>query len=96
MAVQKSNKKCSVNRTIKMLRDQIQHKETSFTKIALPTAEGFELIPASHLVIRCEADDNYTHIFLKDKTKIIACRTLKDIEEQLADFSHYLCSQFLL
>ena len=72
-----------------LLRDHIQHKENRFTKIALPTAEGFELIPAD-LVIRCEADDNYTHIFLKDKTKIIACRTLKDIEEQLQDFSIFV------
>ena len=43
-----------------MLLNQIQHKETGFTKIAVPTSEGFELIPADQ-VIRCEADDNYTY-----------------------------------
>ncbi len=55
----------------------------------MPTAEGFELIPAGQ-VIRCEADDNYTHMFLKSNRKIIACRTLKEMEEQLHDFSFFV------
>ena len=29
-----------------MLMNQVKHKENGFTKIAIPTAEGFELIPA--------------------------------------------------
>jgi len=41
-------------------------------------------------IIRCEADDNYTHLFLKDKSRITACRTLKEVEEQLQDFSYFL------
>ncbi len=55
----------------------------------MPTAEGYELIPADHL-IRCEADDNYTYLFLKNKQKIVACRTLKEVEEQLSDFSYFI------
>ncbi len=50
---------------------------------------GFELVPADQ-VIRCEADDNYTHLFLKSKNKITACRTLKEMEEQLHDFSFFI------
>lgn len=72
-----------------MLMNQIKNKETGFHKIAVPTAEGFELIPADQLV-RCEADDNYTHLFLKNKTKIIACRTLKEMEEHLESFSSFI------
>jgi two-component system, LytTR family, response regulator len=74
---------------LKMLMDQLHHKENGFTKIAVPTAEGFELIPADN-VIRCEADDNYTHLFLKNKNKITACRTLKEMEEQLDDFKYFV------
>jgi two-component system LytT family response regulator len=74
---------------LKMLMDQLHHKENGFTKIAVPTAEGFELIPADD-VIRCEADDNYTHLFLKNKNKITACRTLKEMEEQLDDFKYFV------
>jgi two-component system LytT family response regulator len=73
----------------RMLMDQIQHKETGFTKIAVPTFDGFELIPVEQ-VIRCEADDNYTHVFLKTKNKVTACRTLKEMEEQLQDFSFFV------
>ena len=73
----------------RMLIDQIQNKEKGFTKIAVPTFEGFELIPVDQ-VIRCEADDNYTHLFLKNKTRVTACRTLKEMEEQLQDFSFFI------
>ncbi|HEV7423779.1 MAG TPA: LytTR family DNA-binding domain-containing protein [Candidatus Paceibacterota bacterium] len=73
----------------RMLMDQIQHKETCLTKIAVPTSEGFELILADQ-IIRCEADSNYTHLFLKNRTPIIACRTLKEMEEQLHDFNYFL------
>ena len=74
---------------LRMLIDRIQNKETGFTKIAVPAFDGFELIPADQ-VIRCEADDNYTHLFLKNKNKITACRTLKEMEEQLQDFSFFI------
>lgn len=74
---------------LKMLMDQLHHKENSFTRIAVPTAEGFEMIPADS-VIRCEADDNYTHFYLKNKTKITVCRTLKETEEQLEDYGYFV------
>jgi len=73
----------------RMLRDQIQHKKTRFTKIAIPTIEGFELVPADE-VLRCVADDNYTYLFLKNKTKVTACRTLKEVDEQLQGFSFFI------
>ena len=72
-----------------MLMEQIQHKESGFTKIAVPTAEGFELIPADS-VVRCEADDNYSHLFLTNKNKITVCRTLKEMEEQLENFGYFI------
>jgi len=72
-----------------ILLKQVNHKESSFQKIAIPTAEGFELIPADQ-VVRCEADDNYTHFFIKNKNKITACRTLKEMEEQLEPFPFFI------
>ncbi len=72
-----------------MLLSQIQSKEHQFNKLAVPTAEGFELIPADQ-VMHCEASDNYTHLYLKNRNKIIACRTLKEIEEQLQDFNFFI------
>jgi two-component system LytT family response regulator len=72
-----------------MLLKQISGKEHQFNKIAVPTAEGFELIPAEQ-VIYCEADNNYTCLLLKSKNKIVACRTLKEMEEQLRDFRFFV------
>lgn len=72
-----------------MLLKQVHQKSTGFQKIAIPTVEGFELIPAEEIV-HCKAEDNYTHLYLKNKTKITACRSLKEIEEQLQDFSFFI------
>ncbi|MEO6357751.1 MAG: LytTR family DNA-binding domain-containing protein [Ferruginibacter sp.] len=71
------------------LLKQIRGKHNGFNKIAVPTTEGFELVPTD-TVLYLEANDNYTHLFLKDKTKIIACRTLKDMGEQIQDFNFFL------
>ena len=67
----------------------MHNKGNKITRVAVPTSEGFELIPAEE-IIYCEADDNYTHLFLRNKRKIIACRTLKEVEEQLADFASFI------
>jgi two-component system LytT family response regulator len=68
---------------------QIQHLNKGITKIGIPTIEGFELIPADKIVY-CEASNNYTFVYLKDRTKIVACRGLKEMEEQLQDFKSFL------
>ena len=85
----KEHRQLPMQEQFQMLLNQVQGKNRGFNKIAVPTAEGFELIPAEQ-VIRCEANDNYTYFFLKNKSKIIACRTLKDIEEQLTDFPSFV------
>ncbi len=72
-----------------VLLDQIRIKGNDFNKLAVPTLEGFELIPVDQLM-RCNANDNYTCFYLKDKNKIIACRTLKEIEEQLREFKFFI------
>lgn len=73
----------------RMLMDQVHNKGNKITRVAVPTSEGFELILAEE-IIYCEANDNYTHLFLKNKRKLIACRTLKEIEEQLTDFASFI------
>ena len=72
-----------------MMVDYMQQKKNGFQNIAVPTIEGFEMIPAVELV-RCEAENNYTHLFLKNGKKITACRTLKEMEEHLKDFTFFL------
>ena len=78
-----------ISEQFQILLKKVQGKDHQFTKVAVPTAEGFELIPADQVVF-CEASDNYTHLFLKNKNKVIACRTLKEMEEQLTDFNSFI------
>jgi two-component system LytT family response regulator len=72
-----------------MLLGKMSSKENVFPKIPIPTIDGYELIPAEQ-VIFCKADDNYTYFHLKNKKKIIACRQLKEVEEQLGDFNFFI------
>ena len=84
-----TQKQLPVPEQFQMLMNQVKHKDAVFNKIAIPTSEGFELIPVEQ-VLRCEADDNYTHLYLKNRTKIVACRTLKEMEEQLESFPSFI------
>jgi len=74
---------------VQMLVDKMRNREIIFMKIAVPTAEGFELIRANEIVT-CEADNNYTYLYLTDGKKITACRTLKEVEEQLESFPAFV------
>jgi len=72
-----------------MLFNRLQHRVSVFNKIAIPTIEGYELVNSTD-IIYCEADDNYTRFYMKDKKKITATRALKEVEEQLGEFSHFV------
>jgi|SRR5688572_15817862 len=72
-----------------MLFKQINQKGKGFEKIAVPTIEGFELVHTDN-IIRCESDNNYTHLYLNGNRKIVACRTLKEMEELLRDFQYFV------
>jgi two-component system LytT family response regulator len=54
-------------------------------KITLPQLDGFQILDVSQ-ILYCQADDNYTEIYLSGK-KILVSKTLKYFEEALAPFS---------
>lgn len=64
-----------------VLMDNIQNKDKQ--KIVLSTTEGVHIIQIDH-IIRCEADDYYTRIFLNDGRMIMVSKTLKNTEELLS------------
>lgn len=72
-----------------LLIERVKQKDRVISRIAVPTSYGYELLPTEEIVY-CEANDNYTHLVLKDKKKITACRTLKEIGEQLQDFTFFV------
>lgn len=71
---------------IEVLLQKLNHPTIAVNKIAIPTMEGLQMVLVEN-IISCESDRNYTCLFLKNKQKIIASRTLKDIEEMLEDYS---------
>jgi two-component system, LytTR family, response regulator len=70
---------------LELLLQKLNHPSVPVNKIAIPTMEGFQLVPAES-IISCESQSNYTYLFLKDKRKIIASRNLKEMEEMLEDY----------
>jgi len=71
---------------IEILLQKLNHPTIPINKIAIPTMEGLQMIFVES-VISCASDSNYTILLLKNKQKIIASRTLKEIEEMLEDYS---------
>ena len=54
-------------------------------KITLPQLDGFQVLNVAD-ILYCQADDNYTHIYL-EKKKILVSKTLKYFEEALSEFA---------
>ena len=48
--------------------------------------EGLQMVTVDH-IIHCASDSNYTILSLKGQQKVIASRTLKEIEELLEEYS---------
>ena len=84
-----TQKKLPGEEQFKILRDKMHGNEVIYTKIPVPTSDGFELISVED-IISCEASDNYTFFYLKSKKKITACRMLKEVEEQLNDYGYFV------
>ncbi|HKG07912.1 MAG TPA: LytTR family DNA-binding domain-containing protein [Pedobacter sp.] len=55
-------------------------------RIAVPLTDKIEFI-AVNKIIRLEAEGNYTHIYLEDNKKHLVCKTLKEYEELLENYS---------
>jgi two-component system, LytTR family, response regulator len=69
---------------LEILLQKLHQPATS--RIAIPTLEGLQMIPVAS-IISCRSDSNYTTLYLKGKQKIIASRTLKEVEEMLEGLS---------
>ncbi len=54
-------------------------------KITIPVQDGFEVLEVSS-ILYCQADDNYTQIYLMNGKKKLVSKTLKYFDEALVDF----------
>lgn len=76
----------AVPQQIEMLLHKLTHPTIAVNKIAIPTIEGLSMVLIES-IISCSSESNYTEFHFKNKKKIIASRTLKEIEEMLVDYS---------
>jgi two-component system, LytTR family, response regulator len=67
---------------VKDLIESSKNKSAKIERITLTTGEGLVFKNISD-IIYCEADRNYTTIYLLNKEKLVVSKTLKEIEETL-------------
>lgn len=70
------------NSHTQLLVENLKTTQKTKHKIALPLLEGFEFVQIQD-IIRCQANDNFTDVILKDGRKLMICRTLKFYEDLL-------------
>jgi two-component system LytT family response regulator len=72
------------NERLKQLINHLNDKNRS-SKIGLASQNKVDFVETSQ-IIRCEADNNYTHVFLDNQKKMTISKTLKEFEELLSDY----------
>ncbi|HMQ62753.1 MAG TPA: LytTR family DNA-binding domain-containing protein [Flavilitoribacter sp.] len=60
----------------------------AFTKMSIPALDGIYFVNIKDIV-RFEAEDNYTHIYMNNGDRITASKTIKAYEDLLAPFNFY-------
>jgi two-component system LytT family response regulator len=78
-----------LNNKFEALLQNFHNKQSSQTKkITVPSGNELLFLEISQIT-RCEADVNYTTIYLKDKQKIMVAKTLKDFDDLLTDHGFF-------
>ena len=85
LAVAKAINKISAkqkNHNIENLLEYIKKGRNESPKIALPTFEEIMYVRIEE-IIRCEASNNYTTVYMQAGERVLVCRTLKEFSELL-------------
>ena len=67
---------------------QVYNNPNAFEKMSIAALDGIYFVNLKD-ILRFEAEDNYTHIFLKSGDKITASKTIKAYEEMLQGLNFY-------
>jgi two-component system LytT family response regulator len=67
---------------LRSLLENVRQNESQFSKITLPTGHAYEIVLIKD-IIRCEANDNYTNVYLAGGKKFLVSGTLKHYEDLL-------------
>ncbi len=89
MAVEKAKKikdKDVYNRQLETLIQNLKQQQSDLKKICLSTSEGYEFINVED-IIYCKAEGSYTHFQLKNKTRHLVSKHLKEYENLLSEYA---------
>ena len=79
-----------------LLQNMQQPARTTPQRIALTTNDGLIFVPTTD-ILYCEAESNYTNVFLSGGKKILVSKVLKEIDEALSGPDFYrVHSSFLI
>lgn len=87
-AVRKALQKQSDSDTAAKIDTLLHNLRAGSKKICVPDANGYVFLQVADIV-RCQSDGNYTRFFLRDGSKLLASRTLKDFEDMLTGYGFF-------
>lgn len=82
-----ARKRSHTKERLDIMRSYQQHPN-SFDKLSVPGVDGIHFTNLGN-VVRFEAEDNYTHIYLAEGQRITASRTIKHYEELYTPYNFY-------
>lgn len=82
-AIDRARPKSDESQIIKTLLENYSKKEED-RKIAIPESDGITFVKVNEIV-RCQSDNNYTNIYLKNGSKILSSKTLKKYQDLLPE-----------
>lgn len=83
----KPNNSKQINDRLNILRQQFRNPN-AFEKVCIYTTEGIYFLHVKD-IMRCQADDNYTFIYLRSGDKITSSKTIKFYEELFSELNFY-------
>ncbi|MDG1517249.1 MAG: LytTR family DNA-binding domain-containing protein [Flavobacteriales bacterium] len=75
-----------------LLQSNIKEEKKFNKRLALHSQDKIEIIEIGN-IIRCESNVNYTQFFLKDSTKMLVTKTLKEYDKMLTEYGFYRVHQ---
>ncbi len=97
-AIVKHKEKCNsyvLPPQLEVLLQNMNKEDISNRRIALATKESIELVYPKNIVL-CQADNNYTNVYIQGRRKKLISKTLKDFEEILKDHHFFRTHQSFL
>lgn len=76
------------NQDLNLLIENVKNIKNQNKKLTVPTINGLEFLNIQD-ILHCKSDVNYTTIFMKDKSKLMVAKTLKEFEGILGCYNFF-------